>query len=161
MPREGTCSWPLGAGKRVFNLIHMLLSLPPGILDKIEPEPNSGCWLWIAYIDKHGYGKFNISEHGRNRNVLAHRYVFELVRGPIPPGLQTDHLCKTRSCVNPAHLELVTSAVNNRRGLNHNRLKTHCQRGHPYSGDNLYLRPDGLGRDCKACRADQKRRSKI
>ena len=64
---------------------------------KVEPEPNSGCWLWTGYTNRDGYGCFR-------RDLLAHRFAYELYRGAIPAGLTLDHTCRVRSCVNPAHL---------------------------------------------------------
>jgi DNA-binding XRE family transcriptional regulator len=88
---------------------------------------------------------------------MAHRYSYELHKGLIPDGLTIDHLCKIRHCVNPQHLEVVTYQENNHRGNGmsgcHFRA-THCPKGHPYSGDNLYVRPDGKGRGCKICRSE-------
>lgn len=99
------------------------------------------CWLWTASTNN-GYGQFNSSN-----GTLAHRYAYELANGPIPAGLHIDHLCRVRTCVNPIHLEAVTPAENNRRvALN----RTHCRHGHPYSGDNLFLRKDGR-RECRTC----------
>jgi len=74
----------------------------------VEPEPNSGCWLWTGGIAWDGYGNFKVPGHQRQ----AHRIAYELWRGPIPDGLQLDHLCSVRSCVNPAHLEAVTGRTN-------------------------------------------------
>src|SRR3990172_4211550 len=76
------------------------------------PEPNTGCWLWAGNLDTPGYGQ--ISSLGRK--VLAHRLSYIFLRGPIPRGLQIDHLCRVRSCVNPDHMELVTSRENASRG---------------------------------------------
>lgn len=110
------------------------------------------CWLWKPLGSVHGYGQFTFA--GRVR--LAHRVAHEIFIGPIPPGLTVDHLCNVRPCVNPRHLEAVTRAENLRRartwenGASFQREKTHCPKGHPYSGDNLYLRPDGA-RGCRAC----------
>jgi hypothetical protein len=119
---------------------------------KISPEPNTGCWLWTGCLTSKGYGHFGLNR----RAILAHRAAYELLVGPIPSGLELDHLCRVRSCVNPAHLEPVTHAENVRRGAAHGtygsfeRAKTHCPKGHPYSGDNLVDRADG-SRSCRAC----------
>lgn len=78
----------------------------------IEPEPNSGCWLWIGHITKDGYGA--VGEGGRSH--LVHRVLYRLLVGPIPPGRELDHLCRVRRCGNPRHVEPVTGVVNVRRG---------------------------------------------
>lgn len=79
---------------------------------KVEVD-ESGCWLWTASTN-HGYGHFWVSpDVGK---VYAHRYAYELLVGPIPDGLEIDHLCKVRNCVNPEHLEPVTKEENWRRG---------------------------------------------
>lgn len=126
-----------------------LTALPARVFDKIMPCPLTGCWLWTAYIGPNGYGYIN---QGNRRPNTAHRVVYEAIKGPVPDGLELDHLCRVRSCANPAHLEPVTSAENTRRGLAgaNNRAKTHCPKGHPFSGDNLYIYPNGR-RGCNAC----------
>ena len=122
--------------------------------ENVLPEPNSGCWLWAGHGDLCGYGKM----HADGWQQMAHRFSYQLHGGVIPDGYEIDHLCSVRCCVNPAHLEPVTSAENKRRtGLrgrarSGNSLKTHCKYGHPLSGKNLYVRPDGAGRDCMECR---------
>ena len=68
------------------------------------------CWIWLGCITKSGYGTMN--------NVYVHRFNFEAKYGPIPTGLQLDHKCRVRCCVNPAHLEIVTTRENTRRGIN-------------------------------------------
>jgi HNH endonuclease len=70
------------------------------------------CWLWRGQISPSGYGRIDINNHAG----YAHRYVYERERGPIPNGLQLDHLCRVRACVNPSHLQPVSRAENIRRG---------------------------------------------
>jgi hypothetical protein len=128
------------------------------LLAKAIPEPNSGCFLWGSCINAAGYGLVKLK--GRSR--LAHRAIYEMTCGPVPAGLDLDHLCRVRSCVNPAHLEPVTRQVNASRGIAgkvaaaKQLAKTHCPQGHPYDGGNLYLGPDGR-RGCRACRSAQAR----
>lgn len=70
-----------------------------------------GCWNWIGTLSAEGYAKF-----GENsKTVLAHRWIYEFLRADIPAGLELDHLCRNRACVNPWHLEPVTSSINTRR----------------------------------------------
>src|SRR5438132_1259918 len=103
--------------------------------DWFVPEPNTGCWLWMRSLTTRGYGQF-----ARNRQrFCAHRVSYELVRGAIPEGLQIDHLCRTRSCVNPDHLEPVTAQVNQRRGRTisaYYATRTHCVNGHEFTPEN-------------------------
>src|SRR6516164_7314046 len=80
--------------------------------DCFIPEPNSGCWLWFGVQTKDGYGRWG---GGANRK-LAHRISYERAKGPVPIGMQIDHLCRVRCCVNPDHLEVVTPLENNARG---------------------------------------------
>jgi hypothetical protein len=115
-----------------------------------------GCWLWTGYRLHNGYG--SLMANGK-KNTLAHRFAYELLVGPIPDGLTLDHLCRVRNCVNPAHLEPCTMAENALRGVGPtavNARKTHCKRGHEFTPQNTYARPDG-GRECKACRGMHKR----
>lgn len=72
----------------------------------------SGCWIWQGSKISTGYGNLRVN----NKTILAHRYMYELVRGEIPKELELDHLCKTPLCINPAHLEPITHAENCRRG---------------------------------------------
>jgi len=121
----------------------------------VSPEPNSGCWLWVGCCDAQGYGRFIIWKDGKAKGYLAHRYWYQFINGPVIPDLSLDHLCRVRSCVNPAHLEAVTQKENVRRGDTglHQRIKTHCPHGHEYSGTNTYFRLGGRGRGCKTCRS--------
>ena len=112
---------------------------------------DDGCWLWEGDIALNGYGRFSF-DGGRQ---YAHRFAYVAMVGPIPVGLQLDHVkalgCEHRNCVNPAHLEPVTLAENIRRGRNLNREKTHCPDGHPYSGDNVRNYGGRAGRQCVTC----------
>ncbi len=125
---------------------------------KWMPEPNTGCWLWLGALTAGGYGCFYVDKHYRS---TAHRVSYELFVGPIPAGLQIDHLCRVRGCVNPDHLEPVTCRENLMRGpttLNAlNVAKTHCPKGHPLSGGNLKTNRHGH-RDCGECRRVLRRR---
>src|SRR5262252_5122092 len=121
-------------------------------LNKVSPEPNTGCWLWIgSFRNEDGYGSFR---NGK-RNVSAHRYSWELENGPIPPGFELDHLCRVRSCVNPRHLRIVTPRQNTlapgaETPAKRNAEKTHCRNGHELHGDNISVWQGH--RRCKVCR---------
>lgn len=82
--------------------------------DKIAPPTD--CWLWEAGRTGR-YGTFGVTTPGNGENVTyrAHRLAYSLLRGPIPDGFEADHLCGNPSCVNPWHLELVTTRENLRR----------------------------------------------
>jgi hypothetical protein len=115
------------------------------------------CWIWNGPIDKGGYGRTGVD--GKDR--ASHRLIYEHFKGSIPEGLQIDHLCRNRRCVNPDHLEPVTLQENLRRGFGPaalNRRKVVCMRGHALSGENLYVNPRGQ-RQCKACRLMNQRLS--
>lgn len=108
-------------------------------------DKTATCWLWTAGKNSGGYGV----TYASGRAMVAHRWAYESEVGPIPAGLQLDHLCRVRHCVNPAHLEPVTIRENVLRGVGlsaHNARKTHCPRGHEY--DRQYR--DGVRR-CRKC----------
>ena len=116
--------------------------------------PTEGCWIWIGHVTSGGYGEIMVSAKESPRKDYVHRWVYQELVGAIPKELQIDHLCRNRRCVYPAHLELVTSRQNTLRGnapAAANAHKSHCLRGHPLSGDNLYLSPSG-GRRCRICK---------
>lgn len=116
------------------------------------------CWLWTGGRHRAGYGSFSLQTGVK---ISAHRFAYELLVGPIPPGLQLDHLCRTHACVRPDHLEPVTQQENIRRGeagkqiAAIQRAKTHCPRGHEYSAENTY-RNRGE-RACRTCGRDAAR----
>lgn len=117
-------------------------------------QRRSGCWEWSATRTEKGYGMFWVD--GRLRR--AHRISYMELVGEIQTGLQLDHLCRTRGCVNPAHLEPVTCKENLRRGLHFSREKTHCPRGHKYNAQNTRITKEGW-RACRRCRQLRHQRS--
>ena len=137
-------------------------------LDKIVVVEN-GCWLWAAALSRKGYGRVS----GPNRLMrMAHRVAYKHWVGSIPEGLQLDHLCHNndkrclggdtclhRRCVNPDHLEPVTHRENGIRGINAQRLKTHCPQGHPYDESNTWVTHEHgwRVRRCRACIAIRRR----
>jgi hypothetical protein len=113
-------------------------------------DPVGDCWEWRSPVGDHGYGVVTM----QGQKWLTHRLAYTLMVGDIPAGLQIDHLCRNRVCGNPDHLEAVTPRVNTLRseGLPAKRAKqTVCQRNHALTPENVYLRPDRLGRMCRQC----------
>lgn len=123
---------------------------------KVDATPG-GCWIWKGGKFPNGYGGFYVVRDGKRKTAMAHRWAYERLVGPIPDGLDLDHLCRVRDCVNPAHLEPVTRSVNLLRGDRRTGpRKTHCVRGHLLGGDNLYIDSHGK-RSCRLCRLEAKR----
>lgn len=89
-------------------------------------------WLWEGALDDNGYG--TAWSRRRGKVAKAHQVIWEYSRGPIPNGLEIDHVCRVRRCVNPDHLELVTHTENMRRAR-----RASCRQGHPYTSANTYL----------------------
>jgi hypothetical protein len=115
---------------------------------KVRRGAKHECWEWLATRIPDGYGYFRVGSP--SRSVLAHRFAYESLVGSIDDGLVIDHLCRNRGCVNPAHMEVVTSAENTRRGRFWNRDKTHCIHGHEFTPENTYTYANGKRR-CKTC----------
>lgn len=129
---------------------------------KTSPD---GCWVWLGCVNNQGYGSIHFGPKSSSP-VLVHRFAYELLVGPIPEGLELDHLCNNRRCVNPAHLHLVTHPENCKRGASglawaaHQRRKTHCPQGHPYDLFNTYYNKHG-GRQCLICKREHAKQSHI
>lgn len=117
---------------------------------KLTYEPNTGCWLFMGEITGNGYGRL----HFEGKRALAHRCAYEEWTGPIPDGLEIDHLCNVRSCCNPKHLRTATRTENNIRRLEN---ITHCNNGHEFTQENTYVDPRGW-RQCKICRRERIRK---
>jgi hypothetical protein len=119
--------------------------LPKRFTEKFIPEPMSGCWIWLACLASNGYGRFGV---GTAKHIPAHRFSFEHKHGPVPPGLELDHECRVKACVNPDHVAPVTHAENMARAVMPDRRKQFCAKGHELS---ITSRPHGRGRRCSIC----------
>lgn len=120
------------------------------------------CWEWPGHRGKGGYVEVSIYPSGRQRGRMAHVRVYEHLIGPVPAGLQLDHLCRNPRCVNPAHMEPVTARENVMRSAGvaaENARKETCLRGHPLEGKNL--RKDARAwRLCRQCTREKDRERK-
>lgn len=117
---------------------------------KLFDDEDNGCAYWTGNVDRLGYG--HSPSPRLAGQALAHRWFYERYKGPIPEGLEIDHLCRHRACCNPNHLEAVTHQENCSRALRQKHRKTHCKRGHDLTGDNGVYRSNGK-RVCKLCHA--------
>jgi hypothetical protein len=138
--------------KRLMAKVEMVAAPPDAKLD-------TPCWLWKGGKTggKYGgYGSFSFL----GKSDYAHRAAYRLIKGEIPKGLETDHLCRRRHCCNPDHLEPVTSARNKHRSPLFLGGKTHCNRGHSLVGSNVYWTSRGWtsrGRVCRTCELERQK----
>lgn len=112
----------------------------------VQPD---GCWEWVRGFDNMGYGSIVIARQTKR----AHRAVYEAFREPIPSGMELDHLCRNKRCVNPDHLEVVTHSENLRR---HYATVTTCPHGHAYDKATTYRDTAGKRR-CRVCLRERQR----
>jgi hypothetical protein len=113
-------------------------------------DKSGACWLWTGARNSRGYGTFGLSGRPHVKNVLAHRFAYELLVGPIPDGAVLHHTCGNQLCVNPDHLRAVSPKECSYLGTATNATKTNCMRGHPFSAENTRI--DGNGkRHCREC----------
>jgi hypothetical protein len=132
-------------------------TLPPRFMSHVAIDQATGCWNWTASRNHAGYGRVGVP--GTRSVMLAHRYTYEYVYGPIPEGLVTDHLFRNPACVNPDHLEIVTRRINTFRG-EHPSIQAHlrgtCQRGHPNAEHGHYK--NGVRVCCRTCESENQRK---
>ncbi|MGF7124072.1 HNH endonuclease signature motif containing protein [Rhodococcus sp. BE178] len=121
------------------------------LLRRAEVDVN-GCWRWTGPLNPAGYGS---TIRAWRKGWLPHRLAYTVMVAPIPDGLQIDHLCRIRNCINPQHLEAVTQAENLRR---QGAAVTHCPRGHEYTTANTYRSADNLRR-CRTCARERQRKT--
>jgi hypothetical protein len=125
------------------------------VLSRLIIDP-SGCLLWTG-AKMQGYGHVNV----RGQQLKVHRLMYEWFVGPIPDGMDLDHLCRVTHCGAPAHLEPVTRRINTLRGVSPpavNAQKTHCPQGHEYDLLNTYW--NAQSRHCRTCHRHAERRRK-
>lgn len=149
------CSDPCAAGDVICGRCAVVVERFWG---KVTKYPD--CWIYGGPISDTGYGTVAIG----GRTLLAHRLSYLLAHGDFPAsGMYSDHLCRVRACVNPAHLDVVTASTNFTRGIHQNALSHRanmCKRGHPFTPENTYVRRINGTRNCKTCARENTRLSR-
>lgn len=137
------------------------IDLAARLWGRVDRSAPNGCWEWLGACGGGGYGQINVDSKPRR----AHRVAYELLVGPIPAGLELDHLCRNPRCVNPDHLEPVTGRENLMRAAAsqaaQNAAKTHCPQGHPYDMINTrFKRGRYPARVCRECTREAARETR-
>jgi len=129
---------------------------------RIKRDPETGCWLWTGPIPvgSKGYARLRVD----GKRWLAHRFSYHIHVGPIPHGMTIDHLCRVRHCINPRHMEPVSTRTNVLRGVGTsavNARKTHCVHGHPFDEENTkWVKHRPGRRECRTCQREYFRRAR-
>jgi len=121
------------------------------LVRQLMRNANDACWSWPCHSGG-GYASLHLD----GRTVRAVMVAYELKHGPVPTGLQLDHLCRNTGCWNPDHVEPVTPSVNQLRGTSRQSEKTHCPQGHSYNSENTAIRRSKGGRLKRFCKPCQK-----
>ena len=142
---------PGGGGMRITIEPHEFAK----VVARIQVGDELDCWLWTGSVNPKGYGVHSVYRRPKMRSTPAHRAAYQALVGPIADDREIDHLCRTRLCCNPSHMEVVTHGENVRRGDMHkvgavNAAKMHCPQGHAYEGENIYWHDNK--RHCLTCR---------
>lgn len=133
--------------------------------ERVYKDPNSGCWIYLGQINAKGYPLCSFVNF---KTKTAYRLVYELCKGKIPAGLEIDHVCRVRSCINPNHLDAVTHAENMRRSIGYNighHVLTVCRKGHPYTPENEIIRrhwkTGAIYHNCRICTNEAQRKNAL
>lgn len=164
---QGIFNWerPMARGDEMTETLteirELVKSLGESGIAKFWQRVDKGmsCWNFRGELIQ-GYGHVYVRHHGKRKRIRAHRLAWFLLKGPIPEGLVTDHLCRNRRCVNPDHIELVTNRENVLRGIGlsaQSARKALCLRGHPLTP----IRSTQRLRVCRTCQNERNRQWRL